>query len=383
MSENKFEVLEYGKNGERLGLLKTKDSILETPGYLIHSVRGVPTFLTAESLKDIGKENEFGLHLRFRDFHESSKEISTNGGIKSFINVKDRVVVLGLRDPALCSETKSTEKSITIMTDTGNTNFTIDKYNTSQKLINSDFHVSISNQLGKISSKKKREKVKNITKLLNESASRDKTIINNTIAVIQCISDNFESVEENIKTAFSYDFNGFVLEGFCMGESGEEKFNTLDIVRSYLPKERMVNKFVMSYGFSGVVEVLEAVSKGNVDVFVNDYPSLITSLGQALSFPFSPLTPTNEDSSKITINLRDMKYKTSKEPLLQNCGCYACKNHTRSYIFHLLATQELLGKVLLSNHNHYHYVKFFAEIRKSIKENRFEEYKNWMSQYFR
>ena len=62
--------------------------------------------------------------------------------------MNDRVLVMGLRDPANTSETNSTPNSVTTTTDTGNTELTIDKYLQAQKEMKSDLFVSLSSLLG-------------------------------------------------------------------------------------------------------------------------------------------------------------------------------------------------------------------------------------------
>ena len=42
--------------------------------------------------------------------------------------------------------------------------------------------------------------------------------------------------------------------------------------------------------------------------------------------------------------------------------------HSRAYIHHLLLTQELTGFVLLASHNLAHYLRFFAEIRRQVRD---------------
>ena len=81
-----------------------------------------------------------------------------------------------------------------------------------------------------MSSKKKREKVENFSILLKETSVKDPSLIPNTLAVVQCVSDQFEFVEKNLNIAFENDYNGIILEGISMGESHQEKMNILDLV---------------------------------------------------------------------------------------------------------------------------------------------------------
>jgi queuine tRNA-ribosyltransferase subunit QTRTD1 len=71
-------------------------------------------------------------------------------------------------------------------------------------------------------------------------------------------------------------------------------------------------------------------------------------------------------SSSYAMNLKDESFKDDFSPLVGTCSCYTCRCHTRGYLNHLLATQEMLGPTLLMIHNLYHLGTFFTSIRDSI-----------------
>ena len=49
------------------------------------------------------------------------------------------------------------------------------------------------------------------------------------------------------------------------------------------------------------------------------------------------------------------KYNKDLTPLVLDCKCYTCKNHTRAYISHLIKHKEMTGAVLLTIHNCFAY----------------------------
>ena len=67
------------------------------------------------------------------------------------------------------------------------------------------------------------------------------------------------------------------------------------------------------------------------------------------------------------INLWDIIHRKSLRPILDNCFCHACRNHTRAYIHHLLLAKEMLGDILLYCHNQHQILQMFNQIR-VIKE---------------
>lgn len=64
-------------------------------------------------------------------------------------------------------------------------------------------------------------------------------------------------------------------------------------------------------------------------------------------FSFSYQKSESEDARKYEMNLANSEYREALEPIMTDCECVACKNHTRAYIHHLLTVKELLGPVLL------------------------------------
>ena len=63
------------------------------------------------------------------------------------------------------------------------------------------------------------------------------------------------------------------------------------------------------------------------------------------------------------INLWDIIHRKSLQPILANCICHACRNHSRAYVHHLLLAKEMLGDILLYCHNQHQILQMFNEIR--------------------
>merc|ERR1711988_1537235 len=90
----------------------------------------------------------------------------------------------------------------------------------------------------------------------------------------------------------------------------------------------------------------------------------------------------HEKLKRQTLNLRLACYAMDCRPLVENCKCITCRDHTRAYIHHLLNAKEMLGEVLLYIHNYYHYLLFFHNIRKNIAADTFRGfYENFQTQF--
>lgn len=83
------------------------------------------------------------------------------------------------------------------------------------------------------------------------------------------------------------------------------------------------------------------------------------------------------------ININNAEHRTSFIPVESDCECATCKNYTRAYLAHLFRSSEMLGATLASIHNLYFINKLVADMRQSLLEDRFFEFKDqFLSQYY-
>ena len=60
---------------------------------------------------------------------------------------------------------------------------------------------------------------------------------------------------------------------------------------------------------------------------------------------------------------------------IDDCGCYTCTNYTRAYIAHLFRAKEMEAGTLASIHNIHFITHLVADIRQSILDDTFFEFK--------
>lgn len=83
------------------------------------------------------------------------------------------------------------------------------------------------------------------------------------------------------------------------------------------------------------------------------------------------------------INIKNAKYKHDFSPVMPDCDCECCKNYTKAYLHHLFKTDEITAKVLASIHNERFVVHAVDQIRSSILNDTFQEYKiSFLSRYY-
>jgi queuine tRNA-ribosyltransferase subunit QTRTD1 len=73
----------------------------------------------------------------------------------------------------------------------------------------------------------------------------------------------------------------------------------------------------------------------------------MTNAGHAFIFSLDIKNDLESSKQGQTINLWDDNFCDDIRPLLAECQCYSCQNHTRAYVHHLLKTHEMLATVLL------------------------------------
>ena len=104
-----------------------------------------------------------------------------------------------------------------------------------------------------------------------------------------------------------------------------------------------------------IEEVLEAAKLGGVGLSI---ACCKEEAERGVAFNISKGSVGSSDFSLEKVNLNDVKHKLTKEPLSRDCSCVACKvdeggrlGHYRAYIHHLIRCEEMLGTILLMNHN--------------------------------
>jgi len=152
-------------------------------------------------------------------------------------------------------------------------------------------------------------------------------------------------------------FDGYAIGGVSVGEPNSLIHEISAYTASLLPEDKA--RYLMGMGTPP--DILEAISNG-IDMFDCVVPTRNGRNGQAFTW-------------KGELQLRNGRFKEDFAPIDSECGCYACANHTRSYIRHLFNTEELLGLKLVSLHNIHFYVKLIESSRRAIAEGRFDAFK--------
>ncbi|WP_010217873.1 tRNA guanosine(34) transglycosylase Tgt [Sphingomonas sp. PAMC 26621] len=147
-------------------------------------------------------------------------------------------------------------------------------------------------------------------------------------------------------------FDGYAVGGLAVGEGQEAMFGCLDFAPDQLPVDKP--RYLMGVGKPD--DIVGAVERG-IDMFDCVMPTRSGRTGQA----FTRQGP---------INLRNAKFAEDQGPLDPACGCPVCGTWSRAYIHHLVRSQEILGAMLMTEHNLWFYQGLMADLRAAITDGR-------------
>ena len=83
------------------------------------------------------------------------------------------------------------------------------------------------------------------------------------------------------------------------------------------------------------------------------------------------------------INIGNARFRQDFAPIDAECDCYTCQNYTRAYLNHLFKSEEILGATLASIHNERFVVRTVDQIRASLADRTFFEFKKqFLSRYY-
>ncbi|AXK42501.1 tRNA guanosine(34) transglycosylase Tgt [Erythrobacter aureus] len=151
-------------------------------------------------------------------------------------------------------------------------------------------------------------------------------------------------------------FDGYAIGGLAVGEGQEAMFATLDFAPGQLPQDRP--RYLMGVGKPD--DLVGAVERG-VDMFDCVLPSRSGRNGQAFTW-------------NGPINLRNARFAEDQEPLDSRCACDTCGTYTRAYLHHLVKSQEILGAMLMTEHNIAFYQQLMQAMRDAIGQGRFSAF---------
>jgi len=143
-------------------------------------------------------------------------------------------------------------------------------------------------------------------------------------------------------------FDGYAVGGLAVGEGQDAMLACLDFAVDMLPADKP--RYLMGVGKPD--DIVEAVVRG-IDMFDCVLPTRSGRTGQA----FTPDGP---------LNMRNARFAEDSEPIEPACPCPACTTFGRAYVHHLVKSGEILGAMLMTQHNLWFYQRLMQSLRDAI-----------------
>ena len=173
-----------------------------------------------------------------------------------------------------------------------------------------------------------------------------------------CQGNFYEDLrKESAEVISEMDFPGIAIGGLSVGEEKSEFRHFLHHTASYVTLEKP--RYVMGIGSPDYI--LEAVENG-IDLFDCVLATRMARNGAAFT----------DDGYMV---MKKAKFKDDHRPLVENCRCSCCQRYSRAYVHHLVKCKEMLGGMLLTEHNLTYLFDLMERVKSAIREDRFTQFK--------
>ena len=171
---------------------------------------------------------------------------------------------------------------------------------------------------------------------------------------------------ESIDGLVELDLDGYAIGGLSVGESREDNLRVAEFVADKLPVEKP--RYFMG---GGMPEEIVAYVKMGIDMFDCVIPTRHARHGSLFVWNSEPGAEMLEGEFYNKMNIGNAEYRADDGPVDPHCDCDLCIKYSRSYLHHLMATNEILGTRLATEHNIRFYMKLMEVIREGIEGDKF------------
>ena len=171
---------------------------------------------------------------------------------------------------------------------------------------------------------------------------------------------------EDLRRKAARDLGAMDFDGFGLGGALDK--DQLGRIISWMTEELPETKPRHMLGIGEADDFFEAIENG-ADTFDCVAPARVARNASALS-------------ATGRFNINKAEFRRQFVPIEDTCSCYTCSNYTRAYIHHLIKAKEILAATLLTIHNEHFTIKLVDDIRKSILNGTYFEFKDdFLSRY--
>lgn len=361
-----FQLLKQDKNTKaRLGRITTAHGEVDTPNFMPVGTAGTVKTLTPEEVKSAGIQiilsNAYHLLLK-----PGAEVIKQAGGLHKFMNWDGPILTDsgGFQVFSLAPLRKIKDNGVEFQSHLdGSKHFvTPESVIEFQQTLGSDIMMVLDEC---VHYPCQRDYAERSLKLTIDWAGRSKqkftsieqqATSNEIFGIVQG-GTFFDLRKQAAESLMEIGFDGYAIGGLSVGEPRELMYEVIDFTTPLLPREKP--RYLMGVGLPP--DILEATERG-IDFFDCVVPTRNGRNGTAFT-------------SKGKLLIRNAGYAKDTSAVDEECPCPCCRNYSRAYLHHLFSIDEILGLRLLSLHNLVFYAKLMKNIRRTIEEDKFSEFK--------
>ena len=358
----RFEFTVHATDGQaRTGVIRMRRGEIRTPAFMPVGTAATVKAMKPESVRAAGADIILGntYHLMLRP---GAERVARLGGLHKFMNW-DRPILTdsgGYQVMSLSDLRKITEEGVTFAShlDGSRHLLTPERSMEIQRLLGSDIVMAF-DECPKVD--QSREVIARSMEMSMRWARRSREGFdsggehaeNSALFGIQqgALDEGLRKASADALTDIGFD--GYAIGGLAVGEGQEAMFATLDFAPGQLPADRP--RYLMGVGKPD--DLVGAVERG-VDMFDCVLPTRSGRNGQAFTWNGS-------------LNLRNARHAEDSSPIDERCTCPTCGTYSRAYMHHLIKSGEILGAMLLTEHNVSFYQQLMAAMRAAIRAGSF------------
>ena len=358
----KFD-LESKDGDARAGAVRLANGSFKTPCFMPVGTRGSVRHLSSLDLKDLGAQvvlaNTYHLMLK-----PGAEIIKNAGGIASFANWKGLTLTDSGGYQIFSLDPKIDEEGATFRSvyDGSFHKLTPESSADIQADIGADVQMVLDICPALPAPE---ETIRESVEMTAEWAERGrKTFIDHPEASLQ--QSQFGIVQggvnpalraESARRTLEIGFDGYAIGGLSVGEGRDEMLDSVSVVTDLIPKDQP--RYFMGLGDPiGLVNVVER----GVDMFDCVLPTRLARHGTVLT-------------SEGRINIGNARFAKDDDPIDPEFPESPGNYWSRSYLRHLMTTDEPTGARILTLHNLAWLFNFVERMRASIKENQFNNFR--------
>lgn len=344
----------------RLGELKIRDQIIQTPIFMPVGTQAAVRAMTPLELKNTGAKiilaNTYHLGLK-----PGEKLIEKAGGLHSFMGWNGVILTdSGGFQVFSLPKVKVTDEGVSFKYEVDGTSvfLTPERAITIQQALGADIIMPLDECVPYpceyATAKKAMQRTTSWAKRCKKAHKNTKQTLFGIVQGATYPDLRKASIDQLLELGFE----GYAIGGVSVGEGLEVMKKVLEDTVPFMPDQ--FPRYLMGVGLPE--DLIYSVERG-MDMFDCVIPTRYARNGTIFT-------------NRGKIRLVHKKYRRDFYPLDPNCHCYTCENFTRAYVRHLFTANEILGPMLASIHNLYFYQELMTRMRLAISQNRFLNFKN-------